>query len=241
MAIVDRNTLKQWFVRGAKPTAAQIAEWIDAFWHKGDNIPGGQIEGLQEALDRKAEKEALVATDGLVCELRKDFNSSTNSMNAAAVAAYDAKHSAEKATQAAQEATQVATTVSNEAKEEIDIMRALRYHLVASAALVPSRMELTFPAVVSIRNSGAPRIVARLFPVYALQNVLFLPASGDAITVLPDGRIIMNHIGSATVYVIPTNATHLHQSATITVRNPYLRKLAGGGLRKTSAGHLRIV
>jgi hypothetical protein len=119
-------------------------------------------------------------------------------------------------------------------------MEALRMQLVVSAALVPSKMELAFPAVVSIRNSGAPRIVARLLPVYALQNVLFLPAAGDAVTVLPDGRLVLNHAGSATVYVIPTNATHLHRSATITVRNPYLRK-AGGRLRITNTGRLRIV
>jgi ribosomal protein L12E/L44/L45/RPP1/RPP2 len=241
MAIVDRNTLKQWFIRGARPTAEQFAAGFDSFFHKDDSIPAENVEGLQEAFNVKADKKALDTVSEQVQELRKDFNSSTNSMNNAAEAAYAAQHSATEAAQAAQEATQVAVTVSNEAKEEIDTMRALRYHLTISAALVPTRMELSYPAVVSIRNSGVPRVVARLFPVYALQNVLFLPASGDAVTVLPDGRIIMNHTGSATVYVIPTNATHLHQSATITVRNPYLRKVSGGGLRKTSAGHLRIV
>jgi hypothetical protein len=241
MAIVDRNTLKQWFVRGAKPLASQFYAWIDSFWHKDDKIPASKVEGLQEAFDSKAEKEALEVTHKLATELRDDFNSATNSMNKAAAAAYAAQAAADTAAQAAQDATQTAADVSEEAKEEIDTMRALRYHLTISAALVPTHMELSYPAVVSIRNSGAPRVVARLFPVYALQNVLFLPASGDAVAVLPDGRLKLNHTGSATVYVIPTNATHLHQSATITVRNPYLRKLSGGGLRKTSAGHLRIV
>jgi hypothetical protein len=94
---------------------------------------------------------------------------------------------------------------------------------------------------VSIRNTGAPRFTVRLFPVYTLQNVLFLPASGDAVTVLPDGRITLNHTGTATVHVIPANATHLYKTVQITVRNPYLRKTSGGGLRVTSSGHLRIV
>jgi hypothetical protein len=241
MTVVDRNTLKSWFARGAKPTVSQFAEWIDAFFHKGDNIPAFQVEGLQEALDNKANREALEATDVLVKELREDFNSETNSMNAAAAAAYEAKHSANKVTEAAQEAIQTATTVSDEAKEEIDIMRALRYHLTISAALVPTRMELSYPALVSIRNSGVPRITARLFPAYALQNVLFLPAAGDAVAVLPDGRLWLNHTGSTTVYIIPTNATHLYQIAQITVRNPRLRKVVGMGLRIDSAGHLRIV
>jgi vacuolar-type H+-ATPase subunit E/Vma4 len=241
MAIVDRNTLKQWFIRGSRPTAEQFASLIDSLSHKKDNVPADKVEGLQEAFDTKADRKALNTVSEQVQELRKDFNSSTNSMNTAAEAAYAAQHSATEAARAAQEATQVAVTVSNEAKEEIDTMRALRYHLTISAALVPTRMELSYPAVVSIRNSGAPRVVARLFPAYALQNVLFLPASGDAVAVLPDGRLKLNHTGSATVYVIPTNATHLHQSATITVRNPYLRKLTSGGLRITSTGRLRIV
>jgi hypothetical protein len=59
MAIVDRNTLKQWFVRGAKPLAAQFAEWIDAFWHKEDKIPANQIDGLQDAMDEKANQQVV--------------------------------------------------------------------------------------------------------------------------------------------------------------------------------------
>ena len=241
MAVVDRNTLKQWFIKGARPTAEQFAAWIDSFFHQNDKVPATSVEGLQEAFDAKADRKALDTVSGLVQELRTDFNSQTNSMNTAAAAAYAAQEAADEATQAAQEATQVATTISAEAREEIIIMEALRRQLVISAALVPAIMELTFPAVVSIRNSGTPRITVRLLPVYALQNVLFLPASGDAVTVLPDGRIVLNHIGSATVHVIPTSGTHLYKTIQITVRNPYLRKTSSGGLRKTSSGRLRIV
>ncbi len=59
MATTDKTTLKQWFLRGAKPLAAQFAAWIDSYWHKDELIPPGQIEGLQEAFDHKAEKEVL--------------------------------------------------------------------------------------------------------------------------------------------------------------------------------------
>jgi ribosomal protein L7/L12 len=241
MATVDRNTLKQWFVRGARPTAEQFAAWIDSFFHKSENVPATSVEGLQDALNDKADKKALATVSGLVQELRNDFNSSTNSMNAAAAAAYAAQAAANLAAEAAQEATQTATAVSDEAKEEITTIKALRYHLTVAASLVPTRMELTYPATLSIRNTGAPRVAVRLLPVYALQNVLYLPAAGDAVTVQPDGRLLLNHTGSATVHVIPSNATHLYKTIQINVRNPYLRKLAGGGLRITSAGHLRIV
>jgi hypothetical protein len=46
----DRNILKQWFARGAKPLASQFAEWIDSYWHKDDTIPANKIEGLQAAI-----------------------------------------------------------------------------------------------------------------------------------------------------------------------------------------------
>jgi hypothetical protein len=241
MATVDRNTLKNWFVKGAKPTAAQFAELIDSLFHKKDNIPANQVAGLQEALDQKAEKEAYNVTAKLVGELRTDFNSATNSMNTAAAAAYDAQRVAGEAAQQAQAATQAATTATAAAREEIIIMEALRQQLVISAALVPTIMELSYPASVSIRNSGSPRIVARLLPVYALQNVLFLAAGGDALMVLPDGRIVPNRTGTASVHVIPANATHLYKTVQVTIRNPYLRKVSGGGLRITSSGRLRII
>ena len=241
MDIAGRDVLKQWFVRGAKPLSAQFSVWFDSFWHKNDNIPANKVEGLQETLNQKAEKEVLDNTYELFQELRTDFNSQTNSMNTAAAAAYAAQAAANEATQATQAATRAALEATDAAREEVVIMEVLRRQLVVSAALVPAIMELTYPAVVSIRNSGTPRIVVRLLPVYMPQNALFLMAGGDAVSVLPDGRIALNHTGSATVHVIPTAATHLYKTIQITVRSPRLRRLAGGGLRVTNTGHLRVI
>lgn len=56
----DRNTLKGWFVRGAKPLATQFAAWIDSFWHKDDTIPIGSIEELGGILGNKADTEAVI-------------------------------------------------------------------------------------------------------------------------------------------------------------------------------------
>jgi hypothetical protein len=241
MATVDKNTLKSWFVRGARPTGEQFAAWIDSFFHKEDNVPATKVEGLQNAFDAKADRQALETVSGLVQEIRNDLNSETGTLNTLASQTYAAKVAASAAAQSATEAMQAATTATAAAREEIIIMEALRQQLVISAALVPTIMELSYPASVSIRNSGSPRIVARLLPVYALQNVLFLAAGGDALTVLPDGRIVPNHTGNATVHVIPANATHLYKTVQVTVRNPYLRKVSGGGLRITSSGRLRII
>jgi hypothetical protein len=241
MATVDRNTLKSWFVRGARPTAEQFAAWVDSFFHKDDNIPAVRVEGLQDAFNEKADRQALETVSGLVQEIRDDLNSETGTLNTLAGHTYAARVAANTAAQLAQAATQAATEATDSAREEIIIMEALRRQLVISAALVPTIMELSYPAAVSIRNTGVPRIVVLLFPVYTLQNVLFLPASGDAITVLPDGRIVLNHTGSATVHVIPANATHLYKTVQITVRKPLFRKVSGGGLRVTSSGRLRII
>jgi hypothetical protein len=56
---VDRSTLKSWFVKFAKPTQAQFAAWIDAFWHKSERFPMAQVADLAETLAVKADAEAL--------------------------------------------------------------------------------------------------------------------------------------------------------------------------------------
>ena len=51
-----RATLKQWFSRGRKPTAAQFAEWIDSFWHKSeDTIEISDIHLLPQTLNEKSD------------------------------------------------------------------------------------------------------------------------------------------------------------------------------------------
>lgn len=59
MAEQTRNTLKGWFQRGMKPTAAQFADWIDSFWHKGDLLPITAINSLQTLLNGKASTTQL--------------------------------------------------------------------------------------------------------------------------------------------------------------------------------------
>ena len=51
-----RATLKQWFSRGKKPTAAQFSEWIDSFWHKSeDTIEISDIHALPQTLNEKSD------------------------------------------------------------------------------------------------------------------------------------------------------------------------------------------
>lgn len=55
----DKNTLKNWFKTGLKPTQAQFWAWLDAFWHKDEVIPQSSIQGLESTLNAKAETSQL--------------------------------------------------------------------------------------------------------------------------------------------------------------------------------------
>ena len=74
MTTTDKNTLKQWFSKGAKPLAAQFAAWIDAFWHKDEMIPASRIEGLQKAFDLKADSGALAAIEQTAAQQLHEHN-----------------------------------------------------------------------------------------------------------------------------------------------------------------------
>ena len=50
MAKQSLQTLKSWFIRGAKPTAQQFSDAFDSFVHKDDMIPQNKIEELSQTL-----------------------------------------------------------------------------------------------------------------------------------------------------------------------------------------------
>lgn len=56
---IPKNTLKQWFVTGAKPQQAQYWSWLDSYWHKSESIPINKIEGLETLIEDKADVEEL--------------------------------------------------------------------------------------------------------------------------------------------------------------------------------------
>lgn len=59
MAETPKNTLKQWFVTGAKPLQAQYWAWLDSYWHKSEAISINNIENLSEILVNKADADQL--------------------------------------------------------------------------------------------------------------------------------------------------------------------------------------
>lgn len=59
MAETAKNTLKQWFVTGAKPLQAQYWAWLDSYWHKSEAISINAIDGLGEILGNKVDADQL--------------------------------------------------------------------------------------------------------------------------------------------------------------------------------------
>lgn len=57
--MVDKNTIKDWFRTGLKPTQAQFWATWDSFWHKDEKIPITAIEDIENILNAKADAEAL--------------------------------------------------------------------------------------------------------------------------------------------------------------------------------------
>lgn len=55
------NTIKQWFVTGAKPTQAQFWAWLESYRHKDEAILISEIQGLASALGAKLDVTALAA------------------------------------------------------------------------------------------------------------------------------------------------------------------------------------
>lgn len=57
--MADKNTIKNWFLTGLKPTQEQFHAWIDSYWHKSEKIPITSIESIESILNEKADAEAL--------------------------------------------------------------------------------------------------------------------------------------------------------------------------------------
>jgi hypothetical protein len=57
--VMDKDTLKFWFIRGQKPTQDQFASWMDSYWHKEESLPMKSVYKLKEALKAKVNLSEL--------------------------------------------------------------------------------------------------------------------------------------------------------------------------------------
>lgn len=193
-------------------------------------------DATQKAADATA--KAITATN----EAKKATTNATNAATKASSAADTANKEASSVNAAKSEALAAAARASSTAttaEAEIEKMKQLQESISGAASLAPTRMELTYTKRITQRNPYVQHIVAKMFPSYSLQNVLFL---GDdvAVSVDPAGVVTPLKIGTSRIHVIPTQATHLYKTINVTVQAPSVRLTGGGKIRVDSKGRIRL-
>lgn len=183
----------------------------------------------------EAAKKATDAANGAASNATNAATKASSAADTANKEASSVNAAKSEALAAAARASSTATT----AEAEIEKMKQLQESISGAASLAPTRMELTYTKRITQRNPYVQRIVAKMFPSYSLQNVLFL---GDdvAVSVDPAGIVTPLKIGTSRIHVIPTQATHLYKTINVTVQAPSVRLTEGGKIRVDSKGRIRL-
>lgn len=183
----------------------------------------------------EAAKKATESANGAASNATNAATKASSAADTANKEASSVNAAKSEALAAAARASSTATT----AEAEIEKMKQLQESISGAASLAPTRMELTYTKRITQRNPYVQRIVAKMFPSYSLQNVLFL---GDdvAVSVDPAGVVTPLKIGTSRIHVIPTQATHLHKTINVTVQAPSVRLTGGGKIRIDSKGRIRL-
>ena len=183
----------------------------------------------------EAAKKATDAANGAASNATNAATKASSAADTANKEASSVNAAKSEALAAAARASSTATT----AEAEIEKMKQLQESISGAASLAPTRMELTYTKRITQRNPYVQRIVAKMFPSYSLQNVLFL---GDdvAVSVDPAGIVTPLKIGTSRIHVIPTQATHLYKTINVTVQAPSVRLTGGGKIRVDSKGRIRF-
>lgn len=183
----------------------------------------------------EAAKKATDAANGAASNATNAATKASSAADTANKEAASVNAAKSEALAAAARASSTATT----AEAEIEKMKQLQESISGAASLAPTRMELTYTKRITQRNPYVQRVVAKMFPSYSLQNVLFL---GDdvAVSVDPAGVVTPLKIGTSRIHVIPTQATHLYKTINVTVQAPSVRLTGGGKIRVDSKGRIRL-
>lgn len=183
----------------------------------------------------EAAKKATESANGAASNANDAATKASSAADTANKEASSVNAAKSEALAAAARASSTATT----AEAEIEKMKQLQESISGAASLAPTRMELTYTKRITQRNPYVQRIVAKMFPSYSLQNVLFL---GDdvAVSVDPAGVVTPLKIGTSRIHVIPTQATHLYKTINVTVQAPSVRLTGGGKIRIDSKGRIRL-
>ena len=230
-------------VSGATKAANEAAVKANTSADKADKATTAANNAAKSANDAAgtagaATEAAKKATDAANGAASNATNAATKASSAADTANKEASSvnaAKSEALAAAARASSTATT----AEAEIEKMKQLQESISGAASLAPTRMELTYTKRITQRNPYVQRIVAKMFPSYSLQNVLFL---GDdvAMSVDPAGVVTPLKNGTSRIHVIPTQATHLYKTINVEVQAPSVRLTGGGKIRVDSKGRIRL-
>lgn len=215
----------------------------------------GLFEGTEQewiaslsAASEAAAEDARAAT----AESKKATAAANLAGSNATASSASAKASAQKADLSAQNtdivraqalvALDILRQMIEEGRSEILNMQAIQELVVSDVQLSPSRMEVEFPARITITNTVAQKIDARIFPSYLVQNVIFqhTPGGGESVAVNPDGSLKIRGCGKTRLHVIAANNTRLFRTIEIEVKEPDIRITNAGGLRLNSDGTIRL-
>ena len=58
--MTPKKTLKKWFSNLMKPAQEHFAAWIDSYWHKSEQIPMSNIDGLSRAIENTVSAKQLL-------------------------------------------------------------------------------------------------------------------------------------------------------------------------------------
>lgn len=200
------------------------------------------------ASSEAAAEEARAAT----AESKKATSAATLAASNATAASASATAAAQTAKASAGEtdivrtqalaAVEILRQMIEEGRSEILNMQAIQELVISDVQLAPSRMEVEFPARITITNTIVQKIDARIFPSYLVQNVIFqhTPGGGDSVAVNPDGSLEIRGCGKTRLHVIAANNTRLFRTIEIEVKEPDIRVTNAGGIRLNSDGTIRL-
>lgn len=215
----------------------------------------GLFEGTEQewiASLSSASEAAAEDARAAIAESKKATAAANLAGSNAASSSASAKASAQKADVSAQDtdivrtqalaALEILRQMIEEGRSEILNMQAIQELVISDVQLAPSRMEVEFPARITITNTVAQKIDARIFPSYLVQNVIFqhTPGGGESIAVNPDGSLEIRGCGKTRLHVIAANNTRLYRTIEIEVKEPDIRITNAGGLRLNSDGSIRL-
>lgn len=192
----------------------------------------------------EATKNAVAATTA-ANDAAKNANTKATAADSAAssanLAAGSANREASNAGNKAFEAGNAAgeaTRTTEEALATIKRLEELEESLVGQYKMIPTGMNLSYPRIITLRNPAALKVAYELLPTNTGRNVMFF-SDDRAVSVLPDGGIVVKGLGASKVHVIPTENTEIYKTIEIKVVEPSPRKVSSV-MRLTGNGSIRL-